>query len=115
MKLYIFTYKSNISTHILTRRMTILIRRNPNCSSISTHILTRRMTFMDAKISHEAIHFNSHPHEEDDFIRTVRDIYARYFNSHPHEEDDYIHRANFQIIDISTHILTRRMTELLCR
>ena len=45
---------------------------------------------MDAKISHEAIHFNSHPHEEDDFIRTVRDIYARYFNSHPHEEDDYI-------------------------
>ena len=66
MKLYIFTYKSNISTHILTRRMTILIRRNPNCSSISTHILTRRMTFMDAKISHEAIHFNSHPHEEDD-------------------------------------------------
>ena len=43
---------------------------------------------MDAKISHEAIHFNSHPHEEDDY-----------------EELFLQEREN-----ISTHILTRRMT-----
>ena len=34
-------------------------------------------------------YFNSHPHEEDDFIRRSLLGTFIYFNSHPHEEDDY--------------------------
>ena len=33
-----------------------------------------------------------------------------YFNSHPHEEDDHMHKTVYCIRDISTHILTKRMT-----
>ena len=36
--------------------------------------------------------------------------FLRYFNSHPHEEDDYGHLATGTLKDISTHILTKRMT-----
>ena len=36
------------------------------------------------------------------------------FNSHPHKEDDTLIRFQFILLsDISTHILTRRMTLLL--
>ena len=35
-----------------------------------------------------AAYFNSHPHEEDDFIRRSLLGTFIYFNSHPHEEDD---------------------------
>ena len=34
------------------------------------------------------LHFNSHPHEEDDLLPAVLLPSAIYFNSHPHEEDD---------------------------
>ena len=34
-----------------------------------------------------------------------------YFNSHPHkEDDDFRFKVNAESLDISTHILTRRMT-----
>ena len=33
-----------------------------------------------------------------------------YFNSHPHEEDDATMNRQFSVFDISTHILTKRMT-----
>ena len=56
----------SISTHILTRRMTVYIAGKEVDGIISTHILTRRMT-VSLKISSTAtIHFNSHPHKEDD-------------------------------------------------
>ena len=56
------------------------------------------------------IYFNSHPHEEDDLQEAkFRGIYM-YFNSHPHEEDDSWERVFNNIEDISTHILTKRMT-----
>ena len=32
--------------------------------------------------------FNSHPHEEDDFVQTYHEPQHPHFNSHPHEEDD---------------------------
>ena len=35
---------------------------------------------------------------------------SEYFNSHPHKEDDRCYRSKLIINDISTHILTRRMT-----
>ena len=34
------------------------------------------------------IHFNSHPHEEDDDIKASNNMAKGNFNSHPHEEDD---------------------------
>ena len=55
-------------------------------------------------------HFNSHPHEEDDEKRKKKDIRQSYFNSHPHEEDDIRDMREVINGDISTHILTRRMT-----
>ena len=39
-----FRRERDISTHILTRRMTGLRGATPPCVGISTHILTRRMT-----------------------------------------------------------------------
>ena len=37
-----------------------------------------------------------------------------YFNSHPHEEDDDIRQCFLFLTHISTHILTKRMTEWIC-
>ena len=34
-----------------------------------------------------------------------------YFNSHPHEEDDFHGYCKWMYLYISTHILTKRMTE----
>ena len=34
------------------------------------------------------MHFNSHPHEEDDQQIPLPLLMSLYFNSHPHEEDD---------------------------
>ena len=126
--------KRAISTHILTKRMTKQGKIPNSLLVISTHILTKRMTsmsfgsrgFLAYFNSHpheeddwlrimerwKKIHFNSHPHEEDDDTYLVCLLLYLYFNSHPHEEDDgnsyryHIHRI------ISTHILTKRMTLL---
>ena len=38
---------------------------------------------------------------------------VEYFNSHPHEEDDGTMSLLAQLRDISTHILTKRMTAIL--
>ena len=42
-----FEADENISTHILTKRMTILNIPQASYSNISTHILTKRMTWDD--------------------------------------------------------------------
>ena len=55
-----------ISTHILTRRMTEDVEYAPYSRNISTHILTRRMTEHPTQHQSRATHFNSHPHKEDD-------------------------------------------------
>ena len=86
-----FFRNDNISTHILTRRMTVSFSSFSSFSSISTHILTRRMTMVVARLTSSLLHFNSHPHKEDDF---------RYLIASENE-------------NISTHILTRRMTSML--
>ena len=79
---------SVISTHILTRRMTMTKRKKKQERTISTHILTRRMTR----------------------VQKNRKLVRRYFNSHPHEEDDNVQSCLVIDQNISTHILTRRMT-----
>ena len=127
---------TRISTHILTKRMTInfplsnignifqltssrrgwhlkrfLLLHNQN---ISTHILTKRMTGSFFYSFYSIQHFNSHPHEEDDSSLSLLGSLSWYFNSHPHEEDD-VSRCLFPSVKlfISTHILTKRMTFIL--
>ena len=58
-------------------------------------------------------YFNSHPHEEDDNCSQFPVNNPMNFNSHPHEEDDCYGKELYDVINISTHILTRRMTWLL--
>ena len=107
-----------ISTHILTKRMTVQPKKEKRKESfqltssrrgwrqksflsdltvyISTHILTKRMTFTCPCTHNITFYFNSHPHEEDDCYRCISLPTWRYFNSHPHEEDDRRVQQAFQ-------------------
>ena len=127
---------TNISTHILTKRMTVSAYAFTMLSCISTHILTKRMTSSVPPLVTGFVfqltssrrgwriallpfschnYFNSHPHEEDDFQWPIIYIIINYFNSHPHEEDDVPPGFNSAFLCISTHILTKRMTFLYMR
>ena len=55
-----------LSTHILTRRMTLSGYAGNLDLDLSTHILTRRMTGAGAYWDLQTNPFNSHPHKEDD-------------------------------------------------
>ena len=101
---------SNISTHILARRMTREMTQHfcflhyfnshprkeddtskdnvDNFGVISTHILARRMTLLPAVPRWCHLHFNSHPRKEDDWIVFVNLEALWHFNSHPRKEDD---------------------------
>ena len=76
---------------------------------ISTHILTRRMTF-HSLIFFPALHFNSHPHKEDDFTgplsTTLKTISTHILTR---RMTDWL-AVFIDVVNISTHILTRRMT-----
>ena len=100
----------NISTHILTKRMTVWrdvtmtdkeafqltsSRRGwpPNCRRIRQReafqlTSSRRGWQGTLEATLWKKHFNSHPHEEDDCNDNISYTIFRYFNSHPHEEDD---------------------------
>ena len=82
--------KRAISTHILTKRMTKHGKIPNSLLVISTHILTKRMTSMSFGSRGFLAYFNSHPHEEDDWLRIMERWKKIHFNSHPHEEDDWI-------------------------
>ena len=66
---------------------------------ISTHILTRRMTLVQHFLL-QVQHFNSHPHKEDDQSYPSTWYSIEYFNSHPHKEDDIFFRQASQYIFI---------------
>ena len=83
-----FQKTTDISTHILTKRMTLEKVLTSSEKKISTHILTKRMTYCWMMNSSVSTYFNSHPHEEDDNNPDGGNSVRRYFNSHPHEEDD---------------------------
>ena len=102
-----------ISTHILTKRMTDGFPTFCILCVISTHILTKRMTTLQQLVRLSERYFNSHPHEEDDGIYNQSCGLQNYFNSHPHEEDDIIQDFPAPSGNISTHILTKRMTKSL--
>ena len=64
------------------------LERDGAVDDISTHILTKRMTFIVTSAEWRGDNFNSHPHEEDDSASRSFLDFLKYFNSHPHEEDD---------------------------
>ena len=99
-----------ISTHILTKRMTDGFPTFCILCVISTHILTKRMTTLQQLVRLSERYFNSHPHEEDDPDAAWQSATYCYFNSHPHEEDDSVNSTVYDGFNISTHILTKRMT-----
>ena len=127
-----FYYGKHISTHILTKRMTLCFtfvtkfnifqltssRRgwrsfvNPSCLHplyFNSHP-HEEDDCSRTELVFKTYNFNSHPHEEDDLIKTCGISLIKYFNSHPHEEDDYNALISCAVDDISTHILTKRMT-----
>ena len=83
------TYKEKryISTHILTKRMTKAIEKIPYFGLFQLTSSRRGWRFSKI-LALIAVHFNSHPHEEDDGDRIRAETGSGNFNSHPHEEDD---------------------------
>ena len=55
---------------------------------ISTHSLTRRLTISEHQKISDIEHFNSQPHEEADPTMDTPPQIERNFNSQPHEEAD---------------------------
>ena len=78
-------------------------------NNISTHILTRRMTISSFKVLSSFI-FQLTSSQGGWRILAAPWMAVNYFNSHPHKEDDLQESATFLQNVISTHILTRRMT-----
>ena len=104
-------FHHQISTHSLTRRLTIVSPPFCTCAEISTHSLTRRLTFQQIFMIVLKCYFNSQPHKEADRIRQALTVSMECnFNSQPHKEADpsVPHGKSTQYI--STHSLTRRLT-----
>ena len=58
-------------------------------NSISTHSLTRRLTITSIYVTNISSYFNSQPHKEADKDVIVPSRPIWYFNSQPHKEADY--------------------------
>ena len=98
-----------ISTHIFTRRMTATCTNTTVSNIISTHILTKRMTDLWSSLYVTfAFQLTSSRRGWPMFAWSC--FVAVHFNSHPHEEDDERRQQEQSRSSISTHILTKRMT-----
>ena len=126
------SFANGISTHILTKRMTVLFPYWVCCHNISTHILTKRMTPKCVSLSiplcisthiltkrmTDCGNYKTRFYDISTHILTKRMTLIsmlihnmlHYFNSHPHEEDDLSYLFYLLLFNISTHILTERMT-----
>ena len=121
-----------ISTHSLTRRLTECSWTKGEYDFISTHSLTRRLTHKPYKAYLEKLfqltasqggwlQLTEWWYNHQSFQLTASQggwliwkIIVRiilHFNSQPHKEADEIFYNNSKIINISTHSLTRRLTE----
>ena len=78
----------DISTHILTKRMTVCVWCSTCVRFISTHILTKRMTLCKCGEKSEVI-FQLTSSRRGWPFSFLRVGCLGYFNSHPHEEDDH--------------------------
>ena len=68
---------SRISTHSLTRRLTILCTDFSAVNRISTHSLTRRLTMLTVHSIQHLVYFNSQPHKEADSNFRQKHIYPK--------------------------------------
>ena len=108
--LYFFITSINLSTHILTRRMTGLPQTDGNCIFLSTHILTRRMTVSSPeqprKRTFQLTSSQGGWRDLRIYIRSLKSLSTHILTRRMTEK-----RANNSYIcNLSTHILTRRMT-----
>ena len=101
-----------ISTHILTKRMTIIHSFAAPAIYISTHILTKRMTDGFPTFCILCVISTHILTKRMTTLQQLVRLSERYFNSHPHEEDDHPFLGSRRTLPISTHILTKRMTRL---
>ena len=99
-----------ISTHSLTRRLTKCTETSWFFSNISTHSLTRRLTPTFLSGNRQRYHFNSQPHKEADSSTCGTPPSRKHFNSQPHKEADTSDTVLDIVKSISTHSLTRRLT-----
>ena len=60
---------------------------------------------------HPDQHFNSQPHKEADGTDLTASVKSFHFNSQPHKEADLTPNHLVMVPGISTHSLTRRLTE----
>ena len=79
-------------------------------NNISTHSLTRRLTLPPSVSPQRSTNFNSQPHKEADSVVNLLFIISAYFNSQPHKEADALLICFSLFPPISTHSLTRRLT-----
>ena len=79
---------------------------------ISTHILTKRMTLLKQGRDTDIL-FQLTSSRRGWLPKLKKYFYLPYFNSHPHEEDDNANGRRNHLESISTHILTKRMTLML--
>ena len=126
--------KTDISTHILTKRMTVEARP-PDMAKAFQLTSSRRGWPIPMCVSAPNTIFQLTSSRRGWPEETVLYSYPEYFNSHPHEEDDFRNNITntfnelFQLtssrrgwlflgfftsdtIAISTHILTKRMTNI---
>ena len=100
----------NISTHILTKRMTVHPLLSVQLRQYFNSHPHEEDDYVKTCNLRTLTYFNSHPHEEDDPAKSCKFLTNGYFNSHPHEEDDIGMKKSTIGKNISTHILTKRMT-----
>ena len=87
---------TDISTHSLTRRLTNATDPVSLSQYISTHSLTRRLTIRQFSAPDRTVHFNSQPHKEADWKKHSEEETHTHFNSQPHKEADESNSNNTQ-------------------
>ena len=101
----------NISTHILTKRMTSFV--SGIVAGFKFQLTSSRRGWLQRgwcntwKVAFQLTSSRRGWHGK------IQESSGRYihFNSHPHEEDDLYNRSYLSADSISTHILTKRMTD----
>ena len=78
--------------------------------TISTHILTKRMTDFPIPLAPIIVFQLTSSRRGWQKAKTLLRS-RKHFNSHPHEEDDKNKNGDVRKSNISTHILTKRMTD----
>ena len=100
-----------ISTHSLTKRLTVSNVGDTVTLNISTHSLTKRLTMLQTKIITKQLFQLTASRRG--WRRSSRSWWkSGYFNSQPHEEADEKPFQNAITETISTHSLTKRLTAL---